>query len=160
MGIFFKKETMYICPEVNGKITFEGRPLVNQKVTLLAYCNKEKLFHTQTDDEGRFHFDECIIKSSAPHYSPKLMLAHAIYTNINDKKYLLWYAIIDGLAKAHIKDISDVLSNLCGDLSEDDSVKRYIIFNEHVNKKMAAQSVLDLGIERDLELEKLLDSRE
>ncbi|QUX90358.1 hypothetical protein CYL31_02610 [Marinomonas sp. A3A] len=115
MSIFSKKETIYLCPEVNGTLTFEGTPLVNHPIRIALVFSDKIPFndYIYTDDQGRFHFDGYQIKSREPNSmfgSPKV--TQQILTEINGERYRLWEARLPTDGTISLKMVEDQLKNI------------------------------------------------
>ncbi|WP_139101425.1 DUF6795 domain-containing protein [Marinomonas spartinae] len=115
MACFLKKETIYLCPEVNGTLTFEGKPLVNQPIRIaLVYSGKIHFNdYIYTDEQGKFHFDGYQIKSREPNSMfgvPKV--TQQILTEIDGKRYRLWEAILPDDGTISLKVVEEQLKNI------------------------------------------------
>jgi len=124
MACFLKKETIYLCPEVNGTLKFEGQPLVNHPIRIvLLYSATDKVpFHDYiyTDDQGRFHFDGYQIKSRAPNSmfgAPKV--SQQILTIVNDKEYRLWEARLPDDGTLRLQIVEEQLKYIDASLTKD-----------------------------------------
>jgi len=57
---------VHLCPEVKGRVTLEGKPLVNQKIERSLTLEDEELDHVYTDADGHFSFVAKSLKSKLP----------------------------------------------------------------------------------------------
>ena len=86
-----------MSPEVRGRITDGGKPLVGIQVTSsLVYSGfqkgKEQMEHTIIDNDGRFAFDSLIIKSRYPGdiFGQNMPVLQAVFVERGEQLYSLW----------------------------------------------------------------------
>jgi hypothetical protein len=117
---FFKRHTVEMSPEVRGRITDGGKPVVGMQVARsLSYegyeKGKEQLEHTFTDESGTFSFEPMIIKSRMPGdiFGQNMLVMQIVYVERGDKLYRLWNTrkVWDPIPL-----MSDLLLQLNGDL--------------------------------------------
>ncbi len=65
---WFKKQDVFLCSEVNGVVTENGKPVANIEITrsLMYIDAKDHIDVAITDDTGHFHFPQKSIRSSIP----------------------------------------------------------------------------------------------
>lgn len=117
---FFKRHTVEMSPEVRGRITDGGKPVVGMQVARsLSYegyeKGKEQLEHTITNENGEFTFQPMIIKSRMPGdiFGQNQRVMQIVYVERGDKLYRLWFA---HKTWDPIQPLSDLLLQLKGDL--------------------------------------------
>ncbi|PMG41181.1 hypothetical protein BCU91_11090 [Shewanella sp. 10N.286.52.B9] len=117
---FFKRHTVEMSPEVRGRITDGGEPVVGMQVARsLSYegyeKGKEQLEHTFTNENGEFTFQPMIVKSRMPGdiFGQNQLVMQIVYVERGDKLYRLW-----GTRKVWepMPPMSDLLLQLNGDL--------------------------------------------
>ena len=93
----FKSYQVEMSPEVRGRITDGGEPVVGIKVIRkLAYegyqKGKEQVEYATTDANGQFSFEPLIIKSRKPGdiFGQNLQIWQVVYVKRNEKLYHLW----------------------------------------------------------------------
>jgi len=116
----FKRHSVEMSPEVRGRITDGGKPVVGIRVARsLIYSGykdgKEQLDYAVTDESGYFSFEPMIIKSRKPGdiFGQNMPVMQAIYVERGDKLYKLWNA---NKIWHSIKPLSDLLLQLDADL--------------------------------------------
>ncbi|UJF22651.1 DUF6795 domain-containing protein [Shewanella sp. OMA3-2] len=117
---FFKRHTVEMSPEVRGRITDGGKPVVGMQVARsLSYegyeKGKEQLEHTFTNENGEFTFQPMIVKSRMPGdiFGQNMRVMQIVYVERGDKLYRLWLA---RKTWDPIKPMSEFLLQLNGDL--------------------------------------------
>jgi len=142
MFVYFKRHTVEMSPEVRGRITDEGKPVVGIQVARsLSYegyqDGKEQLQHTLTDESGSFSFEPMIIKSRQPGdiFGQNLQVQQIIYIERGENLYRLWNT---SKLWEPIKPLSDLLVQLTGDL-QNKEVQHLIDTSNHGGR--ARQSV-------------------
>lgn len=109
-----------MSPEVRGRITDGGKPVIGMQVARSlvyeGYKNgEEQLEHTMTDDNGEFSFQAMIIKSRKPGdiFGQNMPVMQAVYVERGDNLYSLW-----SVSKTWepIKPLSDLLLKLNADI--------------------------------------------
>lgn len=117
---FFKRHTVEMSPEIRGRITDGGKPVVGMQVARsLSYegyeKGKEQLEHTFTNERGEFSFQPMIIKSRMPGdiFGQNMLVKQSVYVKCGDDLYSLWFTrkVWDP-----IQPMSDLLLQLNGDL--------------------------------------------
>ncbi|WDE00821.1 DUF6795 domain-containing protein [Thalassomonas actiniarum] len=115
-----KSYKVEMSPEVRGRITDGGEPVVGMQVARsLLYQGykkgKEQLEYTTTDDDGRFSFEPMMIKSRKPGdiFGQNMPVMQAIYVERGEKLYHLWST---SKGWNSIKPLSDLLLQLECDL--------------------------------------------
>ncbi|WDE01540.1 DUF6795 domain-containing protein [Thalassomonas actiniarum] len=93
-GLLFKY-TIHLCPEVQGRVTYEGKPIADLEVSRsLTYSDEdEEIDTTITDNNGCFSFPEAKMKSRLPgsiFHVP--VIRQVLYLSYQDQTYVLWYA--------------------------------------------------------------------
>jgi len=118
----FKRYQVEMSPEVRGRITDAGKPVVGMQVarslTYKGYQKgKEQLEHTVTDSDGRFSFKPLIVKSRLPGdlFGQNMRIAQAIYVERGEQLYSLWSA---HKTWNSIKPLSELLVQLNCDLQD------------------------------------------
>jgi len=116
----FKRHSVEMSPEVRGRITDGGNPVVGMQVARsLVYegyeNGKEQLEHTFTDESGYFSFEPLIIKSRKPGdiFGQNLLVKQSIYVERGDDLYSLWFA---RKVWFPLESMSDLLLQLNGEL--------------------------------------------
>jgi len=92
---FLKKYDVHLSPVVEGKVLFDGKPLIEQKIIRsLTYGDDEEQIETVTSDhDGSFHFPEKNIRSRRPgSMFDESTVRQIILIKKNNKEYLLWYS--------------------------------------------------------------------
>ncbi|XQW83534.1 DUF6795 domain-containing protein [Thalassotalea piscium] len=117
---FFKRHTVEMSPEVRGRITDGGKPVVGMQVARsLSYegyeKGKEQLEYTFTNENGEFTFQPMIIKSRMPGdiFGQNMRVKQSVYVERGDDLYSLWFT---RKAWDPIQPMSDLLLQLNGDL--------------------------------------------
>jgi len=118
---FFKRHTVEMSPEVRGRITNGGNPVVGIQVARsLSYegyqDGKEQLQHTLTNENGDFSFPAITIKSRMPGdiFGQNMSVLQIISVKRNDKFYRLWNTSKDWNP---VQQLTDLLLKLNGDLT-------------------------------------------
>ncbi|WDE11271.1 DUF6795 domain-containing protein [Thalassomonas haliotis] len=118
----FKRYDIEMSPEVRGRITDGGKPVVGMQVARsLSYegyqKGKEQLEHTITDTDGRFSFKPLMVKSRLPGdlFGQNMLIWQAVYVERSEQLYHLW--------STHkiwhpVKPLSDLLVQLECDLQD------------------------------------------
>lgn len=89
---------MHLCPEVKGRVTLEGKPLINQKIERSLTLEDDELDFVYTDDEGNFSFTAKSLKSKLPgNIFYQTVVRIIIDMEYNDEIYNLWYGYQHGL---------------------------------------------------------------
>jgi len=116
----FKRHSVEMSPEVRGRITDAGNPVVGIRVARsLVYegyeKGKEQLEHTFTDESGSFYFESMVIKSRMPGdvFGQNIPVKQVIYVERGDQLYRLWNT---SKAWETMKPLSDLLLQLSGEL--------------------------------------------
>ena len=148
MFFFPKKETIYLCPEVNGTLTFEGVPLANHPIRIaIVYGDKIPLNEfIYTDEIGNFHFKGYQI-SRVPNliFEPP-RIAQQILTIINGNEYRLWEAHIPGDGSHDLDMVKNKLQELNAALKKDMvEIKYEHHCHELPNSYLLVKSVLNLN---------------
>jgi len=139
---FFKRHTVEMSPEVRGRITDGGKPVVGIQVARsLSYegyqDGKEQLQHTLTNENGDFSFPAITVKSRMPGdiFGQNLQVQQIIYIERGENLYRLWNT---SKLWEPIKPLSDLLVQLTGDL-QNKEVQHLIDTSNHGGR--ARQSV-------------------
>ncbi len=118
----FKRYTVEMSPEVRGRITDGGKPVIGMQVARSlvyeGYKNgEEQLEHTMTDDNGEFSFQAMIIKSRKPGdiFGQNIPVKQVIYVERGEQLSRLWNT---SKVWAAIKPLSDLLLQLNADLQD------------------------------------------
>ena len=96
----FKKYDVHLCPEVNGRIIFQGNPVSNIEVfRSLTYGDDDEILDKAlTDAGGFFSFEEKNIRSRKPgSMFDESRIRQVILVNYQDKDYMLWYTQAIGI---------------------------------------------------------------
>jgi len=95
---FFKRHTVEMSPEVRGRITDGGNPVVGIQVARsLSYegyqGGKEQLEHTLTNENGDFSFPAITIKSRMPGdiFGQNMLVKQSVYVEKGDNLFSLWF---------------------------------------------------------------------
>jgi len=119
----FKRHNVEMSPEVRGRITDGGKPVVGIRVARsLVYegydKGKEQLEHAITGESGAFYFEPMVIKSRMPGdiFGQNIPVMQAIYVERGDKLYKLWNT---SKVWHPIKPLSDLLLQLNADLKNE-----------------------------------------
>jgi len=98
MFVYFKRHTVEMSPEVRGRITDEGKPVVGIQVARsLSYegyqDGKEQLQHTLTNENGDFSFPAVTIKSRMPGdiFGQNMLVKQSVYVEQNENLFSLWF---------------------------------------------------------------------
>ncbi|WP_159821992.1 DUF6795 domain-containing protein [Colwellia sp. 20A7] len=117
---FFKRHTVEMSPEVRGRITDGGKPIVGMQVARsLSYegyeKGKEQLEHTFTNENGEFSFKPMIIKSRMPGdlFGQNMLVKQSVYVERGEDLYSLWFT---RKPWDPIQPMSDLLLQLNADL--------------------------------------------
>lgn len=117
---FFKRHTVEMSPEVRGRITDGGKPVVGMQVARsLSYegyeKGKEQLEHTFTNENGEFTFQPMIVKSRMPGdiFGQNMLVKQSVYVERGDDLYSLWFT---RKPWDPIQPMSDLLLQLNADL--------------------------------------------
>ncbi|WP_076419762.1 DUF6795 domain-containing protein [Colwellia sp. UCD-KL20] len=117
---FFKRHTVEMSPEVRGRITDDGKPVVGMQVARsLSYegyeKGKEQLEHTFTNENGEFTFQPMIVKSRMPGdiFGQNMLVKQSVYVERGDDLYSLWFT---RKPWDPIQPMSDLLLQLNADL--------------------------------------------
>ncbi len=125
----FKSYQVEMSPEVRGRITDGGSPVVDMKVIRkLAYegyqKGKEQVEHATTDANGQFSFKPLVIKSRQPGdlFGQNMLIWQVVYVKRGETIYHLWSTHKTWNA---IQPLSDLMLQLNCDL-QDKKVKHQI----------------------------------
>ena len=110
-GLFNKSDFLLSAP-VQGVLLDNGKPVAKQKVTRLLTYGKEYIDKTITDENGRFRFDEKLIRTAKPAkmFDNDSLIQHIYLENGTPEGIVLWYTSIS------IHENSNTLKGLLGDL--------------------------------------------
>ena len=114
----FKKYDVHLCPEVNGRIIFQGNPVSNIEVfRSLTYGDDDEILDKAlTDAGGFFSFEEKNIRSRKPgSMFDESSIRQVIDFDYQDKRYLLWGGLALGIERNAL--ITNKLARLECDLS-------------------------------------------
>ena len=112
---------IHMCPEVHGRLTDNGKPLVNVKIERsLSYSDGKYVEDSaMTDDNGCFFFPEVNIRSN----HPSLLIveqntSQSITCSYHNEEYVLWGASL--LGNVYREDFALKLASLNGDIANKD----------------------------------------
>lgn len=92
MFAWFKKYDVHLSPEVQGKITLNGKPLSGIKVFRELDYDKSYNDEAITNEQGQFYFPEKNIKSRLPgNKLDQSTIRQVISLDYQSKTYVLWY---------------------------------------------------------------------
>lgn len=118
----FKRHSVEMSPEVRGRISDGGNPVVGIRVARsLVYegyeKGKEQLEHVITDESGAFYFEPMVIKSRMPGdiFGQNIPVKQVIYIERGEHLYRLWNT---SKVWEPIKPLSDLLIQLNCDLQD------------------------------------------
>lgn len=87
----FKRYDVHLSPEVQGRITLDGKPMSGLKVYRELFYEKRHVDTATTGSDGSFSFPEKEIKSSAPgKLFGETHVTQVITVDHQDETYLLW----------------------------------------------------------------------
>ncbi|MEZ8188298.1 DUF6795 domain-containing protein [Shewanella sp. 5S214] len=120
-----KKYTVELCPEVNGKITYNNVPLQNQTVIRsLTYNDDETVEECVTNSEGMFMFPEKSIKSRLPgNILHETAIGQIIFVEFQDQELLIWFANQREIISP--ESFSRLMSNLKAELTDAEQVYEF-----------------------------------
>ncbi|SBS40085.1 hypothetical protein MSP8887_04175 [Marinomonas spartinae] len=128
---------VHLCPEVKGKISDHGKPLVNVKIerTLSFSDGKYVEDYTFTDENGEFSLPEVNIRSGQPAVPfAEVFTSQAICFSYKNNEYILWASRLSGIkqSEAYVKK----LGSLIGDISNDQTLFNFKSdkFGEYTNR--------------------------
>jgi len=109
---FFNKSDFLLSAPVQGVLLDNGKPVAKQGITRSLTYGKEYIDETITDDNGRFRFDEKLIRTAKPAnmFDNDSLIQHIYLENGTPEGILLWYTSIS------IHESSNTLKGLLGDL--------------------------------------------
>ncbi|WP_394493573.1 DUF6795 domain-containing protein [Shewanella sp. ENK2] len=120
-----KKYTIELCPEVNGKLTYNNLPFHNKTVTRsLTYNDDEIVEKCVTSLDGTFTFPAKSIKSRLPgNVLHETVIRQIIFTEFQDQELLIWFANQREIYTPEI--FIQLMSNLEGELTNDEQVYEF-----------------------------------
>ncbi|MCO7252213.1 DUF6795 domain-containing protein [Pseudoalteromonas sp. Ps84H-4] len=110
-GLFNKSDFLLSAP-VQGILLDNGKPVAKQKVIRSLTYDKEYIDETITDENGRFRFDEKLIRTAKPAnmFDNDSLIQHIYLENGTPEGIVLWYTSIS------IHENSNTLRGLLSDL--------------------------------------------
>ncbi|MPW29308.1 hypothetical protein F9L16_09885 [Agarivorans sp. B2Z047] len=98
-GIGIIKQDVEMSPEIKGRLTENGKPIVGATIArTIVYegykKGQEQLQHTVTDDEGRFSFPKMTVKSRYPKdiFGQNALVGMGVYYENKDTLYQIWHS--------------------------------------------------------------------
>lgn len=139
---WFKKVDVHLCPEVKGRIVYQGEPVEGLKVLRQLVYNDLDVIKDEviTDVNGEFYFSEKNIKLAKRKLGFQYRATHQIISIIDkEKKYRLWdkdhqYRLweVTQPETSPIPNFMDKLKNMRCDLDNPE-----VIFDFAYDEKMA-----------------------
>lgn len=123
---FGRKYDVFLCPEVKGAITIDGKPVEGLTIMREVIYDEAHVETVKTAEDGSFYFPSLSIRSSTPGKAfDETRNRQVLVTEYEGEKYLLWLYATDAIEEEPV--ITEKLSKLECDLRDEERIYHFEI---------------------------------